>query len=153
MKSLLGIGTALILALGLAGCSDSAKDTQADKGTETVTTPTPTSDPQTQEAATAAAKEASARFGAGDYAGYWDLYDAATRKAISREEYVMFAKQCDIGGITTDVANVRLESPTLAIVRFELGGQGVARNFVYEEGAWHQQPDSTTVSRVKSGTC
>lgn len=125
----------------------------AQGGTETPTTVTSPSEPQTVEAAKALAQAQVDAFAAGDYAGTWDMWSAEGKAAISREDYVRFNTECPspIEGVAIDVTSARLENPTTSVVIIKTVGVTASYNVVYQDGKWRWQPNPDGMAKFATG--
>ena len=77
-------------------------------------------DPQTLEAATAAAQEIADRQTSGDFAGVWRLMSKRVRDNMSETDFVAFSQVCKPTGFPIKVTGVRMEGSDKAIVRMGL---------------------------------
>ena len=146
---------ALILASALlaAACSSPADDTPT--ATETAAAPavtTPAAQPQTVDAAKAAAQAEFDAYAAGDWQGTWDLWTAEGKAVISRNDYAKYHDTCKtITGLPFEITNARLEGTDTAIVTYKratFSGKGEMR---YEDGAWRWQPDAEDMAGYREG--
>lgn len=104
-------------------------------------------DPRTLEAATAAGQEVADRQTSGDSAGVWLMMSKQVRNNISQADYVTLQNACSKSGLPAHVTGVRMDGPTVAIVRWNvdlpvLSGFKVTKTMVYEDGKWALAPDS-----------
>jgi hypothetical protein len=100
-----------------------------------------TAEPQTAGAAQAALQRAIDRAAAGDAGGAWDLLSSRGQAMISRSDYVAYAQACPgLTGITAEITDVRLETPTraLGIAKFLIIAVKVVA--LYEAGRWKWDP-------------
>ena len=110
-------------------------------------------DPQTLEAATAAAQEVADRHTAKDFAGVWLMLTKQNRDGISQTDYVTLQNACDQGGLPAKVTGVRMEGTTKAIVRWNvdlpvLSGFKVTKTMFYENGKWALAPEPEFVPEL-----
>ncbi len=106
-------------------------------------------DPRTAEAARATAQRYLDRAAGGDYAGAWDLLSAAGKQAVTRDNLVAYYRACPgTRGVTAQVVDVRLETPTRAIANTKIMGTfAVAITVLHENGRWGVQPDADQLAR------
>ena len=97
-------------------------------------------EPQTLEAATAAAQEFADRFSAADFEGAWDLMSAQVHDGISRNDYAHYNASCKTTGIPISMTGVRLQDPDTAIIRQDVLGSKDTRVMKYEGGRWLMTP-------------
>ena len=100
-------------------------------------------DPQTLEAATAAAQEIADRQTSGDFAGVWRLMSKRVRDNMSETDFVAFSQVCKPTGFPIKVTGVRIEGSDRAIIRMGLEGIRFgreSRTMVYEDGKWVLAP-------------
>ena len=151
--------TGLLLAAAFtAGCDSGSEAAQnplsaTDVATTTAVSTTPLAEPQTVEAAKALAERQVEAFAAGDYAGTWDMWSAAGKAAISREEYTRIFTECRevAGGVPITVKTARLENPTTAVVTIDRLGFGATYTVLYEDGAWRWQPSADSMADFAKG--
>lgn len=99
-------------------------------------------EPQTLEAATAAAQERSDRYSSGDLAGAWMLSSRQLRDGISQTDYVTYIQTCKSPGLPVNVVGVRMNGNEQAIVREDVLGFKNSVTMVYEDGQWLRAPDA-----------
>lgn len=148
MRSLVPAVATLLLA---AACSSPATDTAADQPGTAPAVTTPAAQPQTADGAKAAAELVFSRFGGGDYAGAWDLYTAAGKAAIKREDYVAFQEECHTPGVVVEAADARLEDAVTAVVTGKALGFAQSYEMRYEGGRWLLQPEADTMKSFAGG--
>jgi len=108
-------------------------------------------DPQTLEAATAAAQEIADRQTSGDFAGVWQLMSKRVRDNMSETDFVTFSQICKPTGFPIKVTSVRMEGSDWAIVRMGLEGIRFgreSRTMVYEDGKWVLAPSGDFASEI-----
>lgn len=165
----------MALAVLAAGCS-SGDDAQEPSGADTVATSggtaagapaaTAAAEPKTVEAAKVAAQAEFDAYAAGDWAGAWDLYNAAGQAAISRADYVRLHTECKvITGPAFVIKSARLEGTDKAVVNVSRLNVLFSYTMTYEGGHWRYQPDddamrdyargvdATIASEKADGTC
>src|SRR4051812_26355553 len=109
--------TILAFAVLVTGCNSSS----------------PSAQPKTLDAATAAAQEKYDRGSAGDFAGEWLLFSKQVRDRLSQADYIRYANACYAkNGSKVEVKGVRMEGTDKAIVRLELGATMDSRTMIYE---------------------
>ena len=104
------------------------------------TTTTSPPAPKDLDAAIAAAQEKSDRHASGDFAGEWLLYTKDLRDHISQQAFVQYSKTCSMTGLKINVAGGRMDGADRAIVRLEVLGVTKSFTWLYEDGAWYQEP-------------
>src|SRR6476661_7489582 len=77
-------------------------------------------DPKTLEAATTAGQELADRLTSGDFAGVWLMMSRQVRDNISQADFVTLQNACTKTGLPAHVTGVRMDGPTMAIVRWNL---------------------------------
>jgi hypothetical protein len=131
----------------LAGCSSGPQHRQPAK-----TATHASNDPRTVAAAKAAV-EAVDRQLSGDYAGAWELYTAAGKAAISKDDFVRLQTACPpkSRGQQARAVEGRLEDPNTAVIRIEVAGATAARTMRNEGGHWLIEPSDTAMADFKLG--
>jgi len=156
------VSTAALAALFLAGCgggtegapqaSAPTSGTAAAATTTTTEVPAPTAQPQTLDAAKAAAQTFADAYSAGDIAGSWETWTAEAKTVFNRNDYVRFINSCNpITGLTFTIKTARLENPTTAVVSLERGGFAQAYTIRYEDDAWRFQPSEESMATYRLG--
>ncbi|MFF4417108.1 hypothetical protein ACFYY8_31695 [Streptosporangium sp. NPDC001559] len=95
--------------------------------------------PRTAQAVRTAAAAAFDDYAAGDYGLFWDRWSAASKRVVSRRDYVRRFKLCPqaVEGLRIKVEKVTLNSArTRARVRASRLDFLFNYDFVYEAGAW-----------------
>jgi len=112
-------------------------------------------EPQTLEAARAAAQRGWDRFTAGDYGGTWDTYGAGIQKRISRADYAKVFKACNEALGNSEMFAIQVEDPrwfntarTKVTVTVKHPMVTSTRTMVYEEGRWVQEPQPATLEVI-----
>lgn len=114
-----------------------------------------------------AAQEQADRFASEDFAGAYDMWIDSAKELMTRDEYVEFAKTCDLGGVPLGAEFVRFEGAdeTTAVVRIGLGEFTNSYQMKLEDGAWSWVPsdeslaayshdvDATVEAAKKAGSC
>ena len=154
---------ALIAAAALsftAGCSGDDEDPA---GNAAVAAAGP--EPKTVEGAKSAAQTVFDRFSGGDFAGAWDMYTAAGKAAITKEDYVKLNEACSRKGLAIQLTSARMDGPDRAIVIAKQLVAAQSYTMVYENGAWKLEPakeglalyakgaDKAIAAQKKAGTC
>ncbi|MET8150714.1 hypothetical protein ACIBSW_30265 [Actinoplanes sp. NPDC049668] len=122
-------------------------------------------EPKNIEAAKAAAQTVFDRFSGGDFAGAWELYTAAGKKAISKDDYVKLNTACSRKGLAIQLTSARMEGTDKAIVIAKQLVAAQSYTMVYEGDAWKLEPakeglelyakgaDKAIAAQRKAGTC
>jgi len=149
---LLGILTVLAAGALVAGCSTHPQPRQPRTVPATPATPKSSNDPRTVAAAKVAV-EAENRQLSGDYAGAWELYTAAGKAAISKDDFVRLQTACPpkLHGQQARATEGRLEDPNTAVIRIQVAGQTTARTMRNEGGHWLTEPSDTALADFKLG--
>lgn len=139
----------------IAGCSSHPQPHRPRTVPATPATPAspkPSNDPRTVAAAKAAV-EAENRQLSGDYAGAWELYDAAGKAAISKDDFVRLQTACPpkLHGQQARATEGRLEDPNTAVIRIEVAGQTTARTMRNEGGHWLTEPSDSAMADFRLG--
>jgi hypothetical protein len=145
-------GTALavlVVSTFVAGCGSSHPEPRPRVAP---TTHVPSNDPRTVAAAKAAV-EAVDRQLSGDYAGAWELYTAAGKAAISKDDFVRLQTACPPKdkGQQARALEGRLEDPNTAVIRLQVAGSTAARTMHNEGGQWLIQPSDSAMADFKLG--
>jgi hypothetical protein len=138
-----------ITSLLVAGC---ASQPQPRPPRAAPTTRGPSNDPRTVAAAKVAV-EAVDRQLSGDYAGAWELYTAAGKAAISKDDFVRLQTTCPPKdkGQQARALEGRLEDPNTAVIRLEVAGSTAARTVRNEGGQWLIEPSDSAMADFKLG--
>jgi hypothetical protein len=141
---------AALTALGVLadGCSSRPEPRRP----RAAASPAPSNDPRTVAAARAAV-EAVDRQLSGDYAGAWELYTAAGKAAISKDDFVRLQTACPpkSRGQQARAVEGRLESPDTAVIRIEVAGSTAARTMRNEGGHWLIEPSDAALADFELG--
>jgi hypothetical protein len=130
-----------------AGCSDDSKSAAAapaapgNGGIE----------PKTIDGAKAAAQTVFDRFSGGDFAGAWEMYTDAGKKAISQADYVKLNEVCSRKGLAIQLTSARLDGPDRAVVIAKQLVAAQSYTMVYENGAWKLQPAQEGLALYRQG--
>jgi hypothetical protein len=122
-------------------------------------------EPKTIEGARAAAQTVFDRFSGGDFAGAWDMYTAAGKKAITKEDYVKLNQVCSRKGLAIQLTSARLDGPDKAVVIAKQLVAAQSYTMLYENSAWKLAPAKeglalyaqgaakAIAAQKKAGTC
>jgi hypothetical protein len=120
---------------------------------------------KTVEGAKIAAQTVFDRFSGGDFAGAWDMYTAAGKQAISKDDYVKLNQACSRKGLAITLTSARLEGPDRAVVIAKQLVAAQSYTMVYENNSWKLEPakeglalykmgaDKAILAQRKAGTC
>ncbi|AGZ44634.1 hypothetical protein [Actinoplanes friuliensis] len=120
---------------------------------------------KTIEGAKAAAQITFDRFSGGDFAGAWDMYTAAGKKAITKEDYVKLNTACSRKGLAIQLSSARMEGADRAVVIAKQLVAAQSYTMVYEAEGWRLEPakeglalyakgaDKAIAAQKKAGTC
>jgi hypothetical protein len=121
--------------------------------------------PKTIEGAKAAAQTVFDRFSGGDFAGAWDMYTEAGKKAVSKADYVKLNTACSRKGLAITLSSARMEGTDKAVVIAKQLVAAQSYTMVYEADAWKLEPakeglalyakgaDKAIAAQKKAGTC
>ncbi|MFC4064730.1 hypothetical protein [Actinoplanes subglobosus] len=107
--------------------------------------------PKTLDGAKAAAQTVFDRFSGGDFAGAWDMYTAAGKKAITKDDYVKLNTACSRKGLAIQLTSARLEGTDKAVVIAKQLVAAQSYTMVYEQDAWKLEPAKEGLSLYKMG--
>ncbi|MEV4280974.1 hypothetical protein [Actinoplanes xinjiangensis] len=107
--------------------------------------------PKTLDGAKAAAQIVFDRFSGGDFAGAWDMYTAAGKKAISKDDYVKLNTACSRKGLAIQLTSARMEGADKAVVIAKQLVAAQSYTMVYEQDAWKLEPAKEGLSLYKMG--
>lgn len=156
----LALAGAAILSFSAACTDDSAK---APAGNAAAAAGGP--EPKTIDGAKEAAQTVFDRFAGGDFAGAWDMYTAAGKKAISQADYVKLNQVCSRKGLSIQLTSARMDGPDRAIVIAKQLVAAQSYTMEYENGAWKLAPakeglalyaqgaTKAIAAQKKAGTC
>ena len=108
-------------------------------------------EPKTIEGARAAAQTVFDRFSGGDFAGAWDMYTAAGKAAISKEDYVKLNEACSRKGLAIQLTSARMDGPDRAIVIAKQLVAAQSYTMVYENNAWKLEPAKEGLALYRQG--
>lgn len=98
-----------------------------------------------------AAEEQADAFAAQDFGAAYDMWVDDAKALISRDDYIAWAKGCDLGGVPLEVGDVRLESDTEAVVRIGFGDFQTAYTMRLENGDWSWVPNDESLDKYRQG--
>ncbi|MEU4165057.1 hypothetical protein [Actinoplanes sp. NPDC026670] len=107
--------------------------------------------PKTLDGAKAAAQTVFDRFSGGDFAGAWDMYTTAGKKAITKDDYVKLNTACSRKGLAIQLTSARLEGADKAVVIAKQLVAAQSYTMVYEQDAWKLEPAKEGLSLYKMG--
>jgi hypothetical protein len=129
-----------------AGCSG---DDDAPAGNAVAAAGGP--EPKTIEGARAAAQTVFDRFSGGDFAGAWDMYTEAGKKAITKDDYVKLNEVCSRKGLAIQLTSARMDGSDHAIVIAKQLVAAQSYTMVYENNAWKLEPAKEGLALYKLG--
>jgi len=121
--------------------------------------------PKTIEGAKVAAQTVFDRFSGGDFAGAWDMYTDAGKKAITKADYVKLNTACSRKGLAITLSSARMEGADRAVVIAKQLVAAQSYTMVYEKDSWKLEPakeglalyakgaDKAIAAQKKAGTC
>jgi hypothetical protein len=130
-----------------AGCSD---DSKAPAGNAAAAAPG-SPEPKTIDGAKAAAQTVFDRFSGGDFAGAWDMYTAAGKKAISQADYVKLNQVCSRKGLAIQLTSARMDGLDRAIVIAKQLVAAQSYTMAYEDKAWKLEPAKEGLALYRQG--
>src|SRR5689334_20366043 len=122
-------------------------------------------EPRTIDGAKAAAQTVFDRFSGGDFAGAWDMYTDAGKKAITKADYVKLNTACSRKGLAITLSSARMEGADRAVVIAKQLVAAQSYTMVYEKDSWKLEPakeglalyakgaDKAIAAQKKAGTC
>ena len=140
----------LIAASALAFSSACTGDDEAPAG-EAAHAAAGGPEPKTVEGARAAAQTVFDRFSGGDFAGAWDMYTAAGKQAISKDDYVKLNEACSRKGLAIQLTSARMEGADRAVVIAKQLVAAQSYTMVYEGDAWRLEPAKEGLALYKQG--
>ena len=145
-----------------SACSDDKEDTPAGNAAAAAAGGP---QPKTIEGAKSAAQTVFDRFSGGDFAGAWDMYTAAGKKAITKADYVKLNTACSRKGLAIQLTSARMEGTDKAVVIAKQLVAAQSYTMVYEGDTWKLEPakeglalyakgaDRAIAAQKKAGTC
>jgi hypothetical protein len=130
------------------GCSDDSSDAPAGNAAAAAAGGP---EPKTIEGAKAAAQTVFDRFSGGDFAGAWDMYTAAGKQSITKDDYIKLNQVCSRKGLAIQLTSARLDGPDKAIVIAKQLVAAQSYTMVYESGAWKLEPAKEGLALYKQG--
>ena len=106
---------------------------------------------KTVEGAKAAAQTVFDRFSGGDFAGAWDMYTAAGKQAISKDDYVKLNQACSRKGLAIQLTSARMEGTDRAVVIAKQLVAAQSYTMVYEGDGWKLEPAKEGLALYKQG--
>lgn len=108
-------------------------------------------EPKTIEGAKAAAQTVFDRFSGGDFAGAWEMYTAAGKQAISKDDYVKLNTACSRKGLAIQLTSARLEGADRAVVIAKQLVAAQSYTMVYEGDSWKLEPAKEGLALYSKG--
>jgi hypothetical protein len=108
-------------------------------------------EPKTIDGARAAAQTVFDRFSGGDFAGAWDMYTTAGKKAISKADYVKLNETCSRKGLAIQLTSARMDGPDQAVVIAKQLVAAQSYTMVYEGTAWKLAPAKEGLALYSQG--
>jgi hypothetical protein len=141
---------ALVAAAALTLASACTKDSDTPAGNAAAAA-VAGPEPKTVDAAKAAAQTVFDRFSGGDFAGAWDMYTAAGKAAISKDDYVKLNEACSRKGLAIQLTSARLDGPDRAVVIAKQLVAAQSYTMVYESDAWKLSPAKEGLALYRLG--
>src|SRR5690242_16536942 len=108
-------------------------------------------EPKTIEGAKAAAQTVFDRFSGGDFAGAWDMYTAAGKQAITKDDYIKLNQVCSRKGLAIQLTSARMDGADKAIVIAKQLVAAQSYTMAYEGNAWKLEPAKEGLALYKQG--
>jgi hypothetical protein len=108
-------------------------------------------EPKTIDGAKAAAQTVFDRFSGGDFAGAWDMYTAAGKKSITKDDYVKLNSVCSRKGLAIQLTSARMDGPDRAIVIAKQLVAAQSYTMQYEGDAWKLAPAKEGLALYSQG--
>jgi hypothetical protein len=140
---------ALIAATALITTSACTGDDEQPAGNSAAAAGGP--EPKTVDGARNAAQTVFDRFSGGDFAGAWEMYTAAGKQAISKDDYVKLNQACSRKGLAIQLTSARMEGTDKAIVIAKQLVAAQSYTMVYEADAWRLEPAKEGLALYKQG--
>jgi hypothetical protein len=106
---------------------------------------------KTIEGARSAAQTVFDRFAGGDFAGAWEMYTAAGKQAITKDDYVKLNQACSRKGLAIQLTSARMEGADRAVVIAKQLVAAQSYTMVYEGDAWKLEPAKEGLALYKQG--
>jgi hypothetical protein len=130
-----------------AGCSDDDKAPAGNAAAAAAGGP----EPKTIEGAKAAAQTVFDRFSGGDFAGAWEMYTAAGKQAITKDDYIKLNQVCSRKGLAIQLTSARMDGADKAIVIAKQLVAAQSYTMAYEGNAWKLEPAKEGLALYKQG--
>ena len=155
------LALAAVATLGVTSACSSDDDTAASAAAAGAGGP----EPKTVDGAKAAAQTVFDRFSGGDFAGAWDMYTDAGKKAITKADYAKLNTACSRKGLAITLSSARMEGADRAVVIAKQLVAAQSYTMVYEQDSWKLEPakeglalyakgaDKAIAAQKKAGTC
>jgi hypothetical protein len=108
-------------------------------------------EPKTIDGAKLAAQTVFDRFSGGDFAGAWELYTAAGKKAISKDDYVKLNQTCSRKGLAIQLTSARMDGADKAVVIAKQLVAAQSYTMLYESDAWKLSPAKEGLALYSQG--
>jgi len=144
------IGALTLVAVAAIGFSAACSDDDAPAGNSAAAA-AGGPEPKTIDGAKAAAQTVFDRFSGGDFAGAWDMYTAAGKKAISKDDYVKLNAVCSRKGLAIQLTSARMDGPDRAVVIAKQLVAAQSYTMQYEGNAWKLAPAKEGLALYSQG--
>ena len=144
------LGVLAVVAVAAVTLSAGCSDDKTPSGTAAAAAPG-APEPKTIDGAKAAAQTVFDRFSGGDFAGAWDMYTAAGKKAISKADYIKLNEVCSRKGLAIQLTSARMDGTDRAVVIAKQLVAAQSYTMVYEENAWKLQPAPEGLALYRQG--
>ena len=128
-------------------CSDDAEQPAGNAAAAAAGGP----EPKTIDGARAAAQTVFDRFSGGDFAGAWEMYTVAGKKAITKDDYVKLNQTCSRKGLAIQLTSARMDGPDKAIVIAKQLVAAQSYTMQYEQNAWKLAPAKEGLALYSQG--
>jgi hypothetical protein len=144
-----------------SACSDDSEEPAGNSAAAAAGGP----EQKTLDGAKNAAQTVFDRFSGGDFAGAWEMYTAAGKQSISKDDYVKLNQACSRKGLAIQLTSARMEGTDKAIVIAKQLVAAQSYTMVYEGDAWKLEPakeglalyklgaEKAIAAQKKAGTC
>jgi hypothetical protein len=161
----LRLGAPALIAIAALPLTSACSDDQAAAPAGNAAAATDGPEPKTIEGAKVAAQTVFDRFSGGDFAGAWEMYTAAGKRAVTRDDYVKLNTACSRKGLAIQLTSARMEGADRAVVIAKQLVATQSYTMVYERGAWKLEPAKeglalyakgaakAIAAQKKAGTC